>query len=373
MARRAVIEERIGKLVNRFGDYVQVYDDRVPFTGEQLAAHRRSVQLRRQAGSVRAAVDNKEFVSSLRRTLLAWGVGRRASRLVDGDEFAAALHAVVPDLEALESLTIDSGSLPEDLTGRLWLIIDSLGVVTNKAKLVAGTKTLHHLLPALVPPMDRAWTGMFFQFHLPEWQDIAGQRRIFGIAYGQFAAVAQFVHPEDYVTGSGWRTSRTKILDNAVIGFCKAELGTNSPAAEESTAEDRSNRVTFEVLGYPPAKNEALSMLGAGHSHAPRVRLLLETARQACTAQEFTPITQGRVALDVVVHAPVGQNPSDATNYLGGIADVLENKSHRGVLHHLGDLAAVWLYANDRQIKEATYREIEAEDVGYTVTIRELA
>ena len=372
MARRDLIEARVGMLVSRFRDYVQVYDDRVPFTGEQLAAHRQSVELRRQAGCVRAAVEDEEFVASLRRTLLAWGVGRRASRLVPTDDFGAALRAAAPDLEALESLTIDGGNLP-DLADRLWLIIDSLRVVTNKAKLVAGTKTLHHLLPSLVPPMDRAWTGTFFQFHLPEWQDISGQRRIFGIAYGQFAAVAQRVHPGEYVTGAGWRTSRTKILDNALIGFCKAELGTNPPVAEETAKEDALNQVTLEVPGYPPAKNEALSMLGAGHSHAPRIQLLLETALQACTTQGFTPIIQGRVGLDVVVHAPAGQNPADSTNYLGGIADVLENKTHRGGLDHLGDLAGVWLYGNDRQIKEATYREVEADDVGYTVTIRELA
>ena len=87
--------------------------------------------------------------------------------------------------------------------------------------------------------------------------------------------------------------------------------------------------------------------------------LLLERARQARTVQGFTPITRSRVSLDVVFHAPAAQNPADATNYLGGIADVLENKAHRGTLEHLGDLADVWLYANDRQIKEATYREIE--------------
>jgi hypothetical protein len=42
--------------------------------------------------------------------------------------------------------------------------------------------------------------------------------------------VARLVHPGQYVTGAGWRTSRTKILDNALIGFRKAELGT-SPLA----------------------------------------------------------------------------------------------------------------------------------------------
>jgi hypothetical protein len=72
--------------------------------------------------------------------------------------------------------------------------------------------------------MDRAWTGNFFNFHLPEWQDAAGQRRIFQLAYDQFVKVAQQAGPEQYVTNTGWRTSRTKIIDNALIGFCKLEL-----------------------------------------------------------------------------------------------------------------------------------------------------
>jgi hypothetical protein len=368
VARKDVIEARVSKLVSRFGDYVQVYDDRVPFTGEQLGAHRRTVELRRRAGSVRAAVQDGEFVASLRQTLLAWGVGRRASRLISDSDFAAALRTAAPRLDELESLTIDDANLPASTAGQLWLVIESLGVVTNKAKLVAGTKTLHHLLPDLVPPMDRAWTGTFFRFHLPEWQDAASQQRIFGLAYNHFAAIARLVHPGEYVTGAGWRTSRTKILDNALIGFCKAELGVSPSAA----AEDTPNQVSIEVPGYPPAKNEALSMFGAGHSHAPRVRLLLQAARQACSTQGFAPIAQGRVSLEVVLNAPSGQNPADATNYLGGIADVLENKTHRGTLDHLGELARVWLYANDRQIKEVAYREVDADGPGYTVTVREL-
>lgn len=113
-------------------------------------------------------------------------------------------------------------------------------------------------------------------------------------------------------------------------------------------------------------------MLGAGHSHAPRVRLLLETARQACATQGFVPIETSPVGLDVVLYSPAGQNRADATNYLGGIADVLENKAHRGALDHLGDLAGVWLYGNDRQIKEISYQEVEASEATYTVTIRDL-
>ncbi len=190
MTRADLIKARTAKLIGGFESYVQAYDDHVPFTGEQLTSHRRTTDLRRRAGSVSAAVEDPEFVTSLRKTLLAWGVGRRASRLVPEAEFAAALQAVAPHLKALEPLTINGRSLPHDMADVLWQIIESLGVVMNKAKVVAGTKTLHHMLPELVPPMDRAWTGFFFQFHLPEWQGVDSQRRLFRIAYDQFVSVA---------------------------------------------------------------------------------------------------------------------------------------------------------------------------------------
>jgi len=366
VARSDVIEARIGKLIGGFGRYVPVYDDRVPFTSEQLTAHRKTITMRRQAGSLRAAVENEQFVRSLRRTLVAWGLDQRASRLVSQPDFMAALVAALPRVEAVEHLRIDGNDLPADIAERLWKLVQSLGVVENKAKIVAGTKTLHHLLPDLVPPMDRAWTGTFFQFHRPEWQDEGGQRRIFTLAYNQFGSVARQVRPEHYVTGERWRTSRTKILDNALIGFCKAEVG---KAQEPTIEEDTANQVSFEVTGYPPAKNEALSMLGRATA---RVTLLLATARRACAEQGFLCISSAPVGLDVVVYAPAGQNPADATNYLGGIGDVLEHKAHRGALDHLGDLAGVWLYRNDRQIKAVTYREIDADRVSYTVTIKEL-
>jgi hypothetical protein len=155
VARNDLIETRTSRLVDGFGHYVQAYDGRVPFTGEQLAAHRQTVALRHTAGSVRAAVTDDQFVASLLRTLREWGIGRRASRLVSDDAFAAALRTAIPQLEPLENLRIDDPTLPGDLTDRLSVIIGHLGVVENKAKLVAGTKTLHHLLPDLVPPMCR--------------------------------------------------------------------------------------------------------------------------------------------------------------------------------------------------------------------------
>ncbi len=70
-----------------------------------------------------------------------------------------------------------------------------------------------------------------------------------------------------------------------------------------------------------------------------------------------------------------GRAARDTTNYLGGIAAVLEDKGRRGTaVEYLGDLVDVWLYRTDRQIKQVTYRE-EPHDPGghgYRVTVRRL-
>jgi hypothetical protein len=173
-----LIDRRLTMLIDGFQRYVDAYDRLTPFDGRQLAAHRQTVALYQDAGSVEAAVHDDRFLASLRQTLNAWGIGIRASRLLPQDDFAAALQAAAPQLTAMEELAIDSPDLPNGVADRLLEIIFEVRVVENKAKLVAGTKILHHLLPALVPPMDRQWTGLFFGLSAPQWQPVEGQRRV---------------------------------------------------------------------------------------------------------------------------------------------------------------------------------------------------
>src|SRR5213596_2577624 len=124
-------------------------------------------------------------------------------------------------------------------------------------------------------------------------------------------------------------------------------LGNGKPLAPGLTCAGMAKKIeeiTLEVSGYPPAKNEARSLLGPRHPHRDRVLVLLRTARRTLN-QGFQPFTEF-LGLDVVVRAPEG-DLWDATNYLGGIGDVLEDKTRRGSLPHLGDLSQVAVYGND--------------------------
>ncbi|MEQ1821726.1 MAG: hypothetical protein ABL949_04395 [Fimbriimonadaceae bacterium] len=114
-------------------------------------------------------------------------------------------------------------------------------------------------------------------------------------------------------------------------------------------------RFSVIVQGLPPAKNEAVSMLGCTHKHRERVADLLSAVKQAVEATEFDDFGQVPLGIELTIHSVDGQVPGDATNYLGGVGDVLEVKQHRKGISHLGELATVALYVNDKQIKEVHY------------------
>ncbi|GIJ51653.1 hypothetical protein Val02_85390 [Virgisporangium aliadipatigenens] len=131
--------------------------------------------------------------------------------------------------------------------------------------------------------------------------------------------------------------------------------------------------ISFHVDGWPPTKNEATSLLAAGSSQATRVRALLQAAEHAATICGWVT-TDADVSLDLVVRGP-GQPPADATNYLGGISDVLQDKivGRNLDVAHLGELAAVALYRDDRQIRHIEYGERAPNQPSYTVRIHHLS
>ena len=77
---------------------------------------------------------------------------------------------------------------------------------------------LHHLLPDLVPPMDREYTRMFFQWYGQQFQN--NPDKAFFDMYIRCLRIARRTNPDQYI-GEGWRTSKTKILDNGIVAYCQ--------------------------------------------------------------------------------------------------------------------------------------------------------
>ena len=220
--RQGVMDNRVDMLIRDFERYVFAFDEKPAFTRSgQFENHEKTIKLRFELGSASAALQSSDFLDCLRNTLLSWGIGSRASRLVEFEQFGEVLQRHVFAISELEHKHLDAPGLRVQLIAdKVWAIINGLDIVENEAKLVPCTKALHHLLPELIVPMDREYTGTFFGLQGPNFQ--YRQDKIFHDAFERFAAIAKSANPRQYI-GSGWRTSVTKVIDNAIVAFCRIE------------------------------------------------------------------------------------------------------------------------------------------------------
>jgi hypothetical protein len=222
--------ESLRLLIGGFKSFLASYDRDCPFKRHgQLQYHVETIRLRRQLGSARAALADPAFQRSLYKTLQAWGIGSRASALRPLPEFVAALKAKASTVEELDGLAIDHPSLDVDTVGAsLARLAQSLDIVSNKARIVPGSKALHHILPEMVVPIDREYTQRFFEWANPTFQN--SPERCFREAFTAFVTIARETNAARYV-GDGWYTSRTKVIDNAIVGlwcWIKAKVRANT-------------------------------------------------------------------------------------------------------------------------------------------------
>lgn len=222
----ARIQDRMEKLIHDFDRYVHWYDSYTPFKNpDQLSFHRTTISRRREIGSAFLAARDSQFCRSLYRTLEAWGLNKRGSKLICPEAFAESIASRAHELAKFESVAIDDPDLDIDRTcEELWPLIDNLCIADNKSKLVSSTKTLHHLLPDLVVPVDRRYTQTFFGFHNPQFQgQSSSPKPVFVQIFATFSRIASEVQLDRFVTGKQWRTSKSKIIDNALVAYCIAE------------------------------------------------------------------------------------------------------------------------------------------------------
>ena len=220
------IDQRLKDLTSNFATYVAAFDNAPPFKPKQLGIHLRTLELRSRFPNASTAACNETFTRSVRKTLHLWGIGTQGGELVSPQEFHNQLCRVASMLTPLECRRIDDPHIKVRATACLiWEIIRQLNIVTARKskepvqnKVVGGTKALHHLLPDLVFPMDREYTQSFFGWSNPQFQN--HPEECFKFAYQTVSGVAREVDLAKYI-GAGWRTSRAKILDNAIVAFCK--------------------------------------------------------------------------------------------------------------------------------------------------------
>jgi hypothetical protein len=229
-------------LLNDFSTYLEAFDCLHLFSGPSVYFHNRTLALLTAYGSAEKAIFATDYMEYLYATLTAWGMhrmGRNNAKLVDFDVFRSSitnLHVQIRGLQNLKLTDLTTSDIT-DTKNQIWYLIQNLEIGRGAVKIVAGSKALHHILPGLIPPIDREYTLQFFYRN----KNINRSEELyFAEIFPLFHQIALSKQTEIHrrlISGGEMDTSLTKVIDNAIIGYVWKNIKNNfsgSPLESES-------------------------------------------------------------------------------------------------------------------------------------------
>lgn len=193
----------------------------------------------------------QRHIEMLYATLAAWGMHRMGpeaktkAKLTDWDTFRESLLMWSDDLNPLRKRRMIDMNEPDYHASldQLRPYYNSLRLSVSKSTIVINSKALHHLLPELIPPVDRQYTVRFFESPADRWRDGSGKYRQVRLPKGLDAQFSLFKDLclkirrlstevgkeilEEQRTRYG--TTAPKAIDNAIVKF----VGTYLPEPTE--------------------------------------------------------------------------------------------------------------------------------------------
>jgi hypothetical protein len=185
-------------------------------------------------------------------TLTAWGMHRMGdadvtkTKLTNWDEFSESIHSCGRAASALRNLHLLA--MPADeLSARIEAlrpVYAGLRLTASGATVVVNSKALYHLLPNLIPPIDRQYTVRFLLQPPEKWKDANGKFRMVSLPSGidaqfhlfhttcvRLKQLADRVNPSLF--DEEWRehhVTAPKALDNAIVNYVKTVSSTEPSA-----------------------------------------------------------------------------------------------------------------------------------------------
>ena len=215
-------------LVAHFARYVSRFEASNTFSGPSVYFHERAIERRRSHHSVDGLLADQQFLEYVYAVLPAWGMhrmGAQRAKVTEYSQLVSSLRAAAPDLRELWPLDItelDPDSVPA-VSERAWRVISVIRASTSETQIVAGSKVLHHVLPDLIPPIDRQYT---FRFFTGQKAVRGGDRHAFLDWFPYFAEIGRRCREAIDAAmrhGAHMSAGRAKVIDNAIIGFMSTQ------------------------------------------------------------------------------------------------------------------------------------------------------
>ena len=213
---------------------LQVLND---FEGPSIYFHVQAIQEQKRAFL------SFRHIEMIYATLASWGLHRMGdprqtkTKMVKFEIFKKSLLAHQKLLTSLREATMTSTSEPEyqQILEELSPVYDSLMVSLSSSTLVANSKVLAHVLPDLIPPIDRQYTVRFFTQEPYQFFNKKGKFTNINLPAGkqeQFLLFKEYCvrikrmvdrcdHQQFKLDPESFNTSYPKIMDNIIMAFIK--------------------------------------------------------------------------------------------------------------------------------------------------------
>lgn len=332
--------ERVDDLIRTFPDCLEAFEKANKWPGPNLYFHRKTIAISR--GSLHKAdlLDDPLFFDMLYATLAAWGMhrlGDNKTKLLELNQIRESFAKQAEAIGQVESRSLAGmpGEDVEEVGTRIWEILAGLRVGIGSIKIVANTKALHHLLPNLVPPVDRRYTLRFFHKNTILARE---EPLIFIDLYHALHRIMN-ARREDICRavddGRGYNTSITKVIDNAITGYMirQDHLRRAERGQQENTRYARADLLIPESFAVG---SEAFDDYGqSGLTHAEKivraVRSLVAQGSPTFSRKQVRDRAGIPAAIWDTSYSAMFQSMRD--DHPGGAPPI--NKKYRGIFHRV--------------------------------------
>lgn len=196
------------------------------FYGPSLHFHRRALQAWNSN-------DLEPCLELIYATLTSWGMhrmGSGGSKMKSFGAFGESILSLVPQIE--EARTFTPATMREQDWQTLRSVFIATDVMATETKLVGNSKVMAHLMPNIIPPIDREYTLKFLTGHKNIKNDLEAEwkymREIIEKLFIPLALNDGFKQlASEWMADQNrypWDTSIFKIIDNLIIGQASSHI-----------------------------------------------------------------------------------------------------------------------------------------------------
>ncbi len=205
-------------------NYHSAYYAAETFYGPSLYFHRRSLDARHSA-------NYDLFLEYIYATLTSWGMhrmGKGGSKMQPFEVFKKSVLSIKDKIIRAEK--IENFNVTDNDWGLLEEIFKTIKIMFTETSIVGNSKVMAHMLPNIVPPIDREYTLMYLRGNKNIKNDIEYEWNLMKEIISEFfipiaqnplfssQALTWVSNQSEYP----WDTSIPKVIDNLVIGAKKS-------------------------------------------------------------------------------------------------------------------------------------------------------